>query len=89
MEADADALRVGVLAFEDGVMRETFGMLCAALAAIGFFGLALEAFHDWARSQGFKEGYALGKLATDSWLLKVEEDVDQVRQQIWREEAEL
>lgn len=45
----------------------------------------------WFHKRGFKrgrdDGYKLGRVDADNWWLDVEQQVDQARQKMWREEA--
>ncbi len=38
------------------------------------------------RKRGKEEGYRLGRIDADKWWLGIEEQADQARQKIWREE---
>lgn len=72
-------------------MREFFGLLCGAIAALAAFSLALAWFHDWAKRKGWAEGYEMGHLQGRDqeidWILKLEREVILEREKIWREEG--
>jgi hypothetical protein len=50
-------------------------------------------FHRWGYRKGqrdtFDAGYLAGRKDADNWWVKLEEEADQARRKIWREEAHL
>jgi hypothetical protein len=70
-------------------MNLILGWVCCTIAGLMVLGLALLACHNWGYKAGHKDGYAMGRKDADNWWVRTEEQVDHVRQNIWREEAQL
>jgi hypothetical protein len=60
----------------------TFGWLLAIFAVAGI--AVLGYLHAWVR--GFKAGECAGRVAEREWLVKVEEETEKAREEIWRRE---
>ena len=41
----------------------------------------------WGYNCGLKDGYQQGRKDAEEWIVKLETDVDQARQEIWRQES--
>jgi hypothetical protein len=68
-------------------------LIFGASACLGLAMLLLVAFHNWAykagQAKGYTSGYEQGRLTADNWWIRAETEIDQARQKIWREEAQL
>jgi len=49
-----------------------------------FFGLEWRAYSE-GKKRGFQQGYCRGRTDANLWWIKLEENADQARQEIWRE----
>jgi hypothetical protein len=57
------------------------------LLALGLLLLLLIGFRDLGYKSGFNEGYQQGRKDADDWWVGAEQQADQARQTIWREES--
>jgi hypothetical protein len=64
-----------------------FWLALSQLAWIGVSLLFRKGGFDLGRNVGDKEGYERGRVDADNWWLGVEQQVDQARQKIWKEEG--
>jgi hypothetical protein len=58
---------------------------CVVVVAV----LLLSFRTDYEYRRGVRDGYKLGRGDADNWWLRAEQDVDQARKIIWREESML
>jgi flagellar biosynthesis/type III secretory pathway protein FliH len=57
---------------------------------IGLLAIAIAYFLEWhgyseGKRKGFEQGYCRGRTDANLWWIKMEEQVDQARQTIWKE----
>jgi hypothetical protein len=62
-------------------MRE-LGGICAGIAGV----VLLFGYLAWSHLEFYKRGYAKGREDAEKWWIGLEEEVDQERVKIWRDE---
>src|SRR5882724_9003928 len=75
-----------------GMSAILFGQILGAISAVIFLALLVALIRDAGYKAGVKDGYAIGygagKRDEGNWWLELEHDTLQVREKIWREEAQ-
>lgn len=61
--------------------------LWVVLSALVFFAVFQYLAYRDGKRKGFEQGYCRGRTDANLWWIKLEYEVDQARQKIWREHA--
>lgn len=62
------------------------GALVEVFVLVGLVVVLCMAFRDIGFDQGFKKGHAEACAEEENWWISAEKEIDEARQQIWREE---
>ena len=66
-------------------MRVALGYFFQIIGGLAAFALYVEICR-YCQKKAYRRGYQQGRSDAEEWIVKLETDVDQARQEIWREE---